>query len=240
MRTLVSGSRRASTHIVVSSPPLSSSCSPAGMYSVGSDHTLDTAADACTPCPAGRWNPSTCVPGRGLADSCVAGPAGTFSTVVGSLDESDWVDCPENTFSTEGSASCESCASGRVSEPGATQCDLLTCDPGSVVDSTIGACVECEAGRYSDNVACLNCPSGRESSPGASECTCPPGSLLEASECIACEPGRYSDSVVCHDCDAGRSAGRGSIVCDKCPKVRRGERGKRGGQRWGGRGGGLF
>ena len=119
----------------------------------------------CESCPVGRFKnetgPAQCSACEGgaytnLTNStrCALCPAGTFSNV----NFTGCLDCPDNSFSGEGSAECSACAAGYESDDRHTGCEM--CPMGKYKGETDTECVLCQDGDYSDAppVRCLQCP----------------------------------------------------------------------------------
>ena len=88
--------------------------------------------------------------------------------------------------------------------------------------SKVDACIECDAGKYSEAnaQACTNCPAYSTSSAG-SPCTCNAGYTgADGGTCSACPAGKYkavSGSAACSLCEEGKyQSSTGKTVCVDC------------------------
>ena len=135
--------------------------------------------------------------------------AGTFSTVLGSFQESDCKACPENMTSVPASSSC-------------------VCQPGYTGE----ACGACAAGTYkveAGSQACTACPALSRSaaaSTAVTDCLCNAGTTgPNGGECVLCVPGKYKSKAgteSCHTCFVGKYSetigATDHFTCQACPK----------------------
>ena len=127
-----------------------------------------------------------------------------------------------------GSASCQSCPSGKTTPPGATaqsEC-ALQCSAGSFGPDG-GPCELCANGKYKDQpgtASCTNCPAHSSSTSGstaATDCKCNKGYTgPDGASCTACGRGTFkalTGSDACMDCSSGKYSNvEGANVADTC------------------------
>lgn len=179
-------------------PEGSTSSSACQVCAAGTFYETVNGVGVCSTCPVGYYCPS--------GGSKLACPAGQYNSLTG---QSSCTACPKNTYSTStgatSSSTCVSCATGTVSEAGATACttcsagsvassgSCVQCGTGLVPNSSSTACVSCGAGTYKSGLtSCLSCPIGYYSSGGVDACTaCPSGTTTtgtgstSSSACVA-------------------------------------------------------
>ena len=121
--------------------------------------------------------------------------------------------------------SCEACARGSWSPPGATAC--AACTVGRFNDNGILGCASCQPGFFSDGIGqtmCQDCAAGRHASTeNQTACVaCAAGRFndYEMLGCASCQPGFFSGSTgqtMCQECAAGRHAStENQTTCDGC------------------------
>jgi hypothetical protein len=241
-------------------------CSPCSPTSTTQTATGATTCDECPPstylsegkcldCQAGRFSNRSglvecevCPPGSAQplqgAVSCPFCSAGRFQRASAGLTCER---CPENTYSVEGSSSCEGCAPGRSTSgaDGAGEC--AACPPGRYRNSSEArGCAACEPGRFSSlegsstctqcaegsstngvegALACSSCSPGRFRFAGMTSCAeCPAETFATgdgATRCTACQPGTTTNNVsgspACTGCPPGRSKAAADGPCAPCP-----------------------
>ena len=127
----------------------------------------------CTACPAGTYKDVS-----GTA-ACALCPAGKFSTGTGRTSESTCVECPQLTFSVQGSSTIMNC-SCRVGYSGYGH-NCSACAAGTYKDNRgSDLCLDCKSGTYSPAAAkiCQMCPENSFSSPNSidvTNCSCNAG-----------------------------------------------------------------
>ena len=178
--------------------------------------------DSCSVCEFG-----TIVAANGsLCDNCPLGWSGHGSTVpytckacdVGKYrDDSidNCQDCPSGFFSGGSTANCEGCAAGKYkSIPGSASCNDCASDkvsgPGWIL--CLSNCLSGFSPPWTDppEKACLYCPAGREGTTAETCQFCQLGYYKEYiwQNCLACPAGQIStaDRVTCTYCEAGKYA----------------------------------
>ncbi|QRV75619.1 GCC2 and GCC3 domain protein [Ceratobasidium sp. AG-Ba] len=151
--------------------------------------------------------------------------------------------CPVGSYGLGGTSSCQTCATGSTSGPGAASCTCLPgyrtnpgrnnandpfcipCPAGQSSTLNASTCTNCPANMYSDaGGICTLCPPGSTSAPGSPTCSsnCPAGQAPSGPtgrSCANCRPGTYSGpgAAACSDCPAGTYSSGGSSSCDVCP-----------------------
>ena len=176
---------------------------------------------ACTPCPAGKFEPaagstacSECPAGKfsvatgaTTVATCLACGAGTYAPTRGNSAESDCVRCPAGTYSNATGASavaaCLACGAGKY---------LPT--QGSSAESD---CVRCGVGTYSSATrataaaTCLACAVGKHLPTQGNDAD---------EDCVGCAAGKYAGTPgasVCRDCTgASWASDAGSSACTEC------------------------
>lgn len=130
---------------------------------------------ACTPCVAGKYRAAT-----QKTDTCTICPVGKYASL--------------------GEASCQQCASDRVtgdalgaaiSTPGATQCIKCPSGKGPVGGTS---CASCTGSSFSDGGACRPCAVGKVPLPSRAGCeSCAPGMNTRHGKCV-CDSGYFNRS----------------------------------------------
>jgi hypothetical protein len=192
---------------------------PPGSYS---SSTSLTAAEECTPCPAGQH----CV-GGGNAPT---GPCSTGHYCPLRTARADDNACPAGTYtnatSLAAASQCDACDVGRYCEAGTTT--PVPCPAGSFANTTGSSAPG--PGAYP---ACVRCPAGYECSMGSvnpSPCGVGRVSDVAAGQCVACHAGYYCDEPVTalavmkasKQCPAGLYCGVGTdhtpaLATEACP-----------------------
>ena len=173
-----------------------------GEYRGGADEITK-----CKMCLPGFY---TDEPGQGSCLPCIPGE---FNDVAGAMVCEP---CQKNTFSTDKNRKvpCDSCATGRTSDPGSTKCS--SCAPGKYVETLlkIESCTECPIGwaqGETDQKQCVQCSVGQEatatSSSTCSNCDLGKYNSVGGDNCVACPVGQYQDDkgkTECKDCSKDR------------------------------------
>ena len=175
-------------------------------------------ADECDVCSVGQYQstdgPGTCqkcplgwYQGAKAASGCISCDAGFHSDVQGM---SQCKQCEPGKFNTQGTqATCNSCPGGKISYAAAKQC--MNCAAGK--QSQNGLCLKCDKGKFSHEAAdiCSECNGGQYTSQvGQASCqVCPSGfsASLGAISCGACTPGKFAASMAtsCTACLQGQA-----------------------------------
>jgi len=164
----------------------------------GQGYYSDAALSTCIACPAGTYSS---VPLASTSSTCTPCPTGSYGLLPASTSQDACTLCPANTYlSATGSSS-------------ASACTACTANAQSAQGSTLASACGCIAGYYDPGDAtCLICPQGSFCASGVkNECslegtqTSNPGSS-SASQCY-CKPGYYYDSVYSD-----------TIYCNVCPQ----------------------
>ncbi len=130
--------------------------------------------------------------------------------------------CPDGSYSSVGSVSCDPCAGGHYCVNGVKG----LCEAGTSAVVGSNSCSGCPLGTFSSNgyPVCLPCQTGTfASAEGSAECTkCPPGtyaSSMGSVACIQCPAGKYASSsaTTCYSCPTGTYSGKGYAQCTNCP-----------------------
>uniref|UniRef100_A0A7S1PH81 TNFR-Cys domain-containing protein n=1 Tax=Percolomonas cosmopolitus TaxID=63605 RepID=A0A7S1PH81_9EUKA len=203
------------------------SCPPGKVLQVPLDEVTDDLDANCGLCHAGTWTQIL----EGGVTICVPCKAGTYSTIVGALNDTVCQRCHSGTYSElEGrnsSSWCEPCPRGTWSNAqGANSFGTcVPCAPGyySNVSAAVSpmTCRACPSGTWNSLYgsasidACILCPSGT-SSPltgrnASSTCEfCPPQTYAAAAspDCSPCPLGHYTDPNI--------NGGRGMQSIDDC------------------------
>jgi Tyrosine-protein kinase ephrin type A/B receptor-like len=168
----------------------------------------------------------------GLANDCVACPAGTFKSPLGN---GACALCPADHYCPLASAEPRACPPRSSSLPGSGSPEACLCADGFVLFPSNNSykCEECYADSYygrdpTTSVGiCIPCQFGAGSLPGsrsARDCICKPGFVVEPDTteytCSACNPGTYSaaaNASVCDACAPGTFTGTTATVqCTAC------------------------
>lgn len=131
-------------------------------------------AVCASPCQSGEYG--NCSVAEGASDcyvncECVKCEAGYYSSTSGSVSVDDCSSCGAGQVSSEGAASCTSCALGKYAT------DSVDDKQGGLlkqVSSGATSCNDCPAGYFTDTKAtlvCQACSAGEFSEMGASSCT---------------------------------------------------------------------
>ena len=183
---------------------------PNGTYT--DNNTLGlSAADQCTPCPAGHF----CLAGE-IAGECSAGHLCYQGSDVPNPDGSDTSIgdlCPEGFYCLQGAVNATACPLGlfNVMRGGRQVEDCTDCPPGRVCSGNVATL--CPPGFYCNSGIPLPCPAGTYN-------------LLQGVsmliECLSCEPGflcpNESTVTFMHNpCPVGHYCLEGSITPTPCP-----------------------
>ena len=190
-------------------------------------------AKGCQACEVGTFKAAN---GSAGCSDC---PAGKYSSFIAAGTESSCAACPAGSNSPAASWAADKCLCNVGYTLGLNVVDFLClpCPPGTYkhVNGT-GFCVQCVAGKYSEEIAadsadtCLNCSAYSYSGEGSARCLCDKGytgvldSLEVAMGCRACPAGTFKEvngSAACRLCDAGKFselvAADVNSTCRACP-----------------------
>lgn len=193
-------------------------------------YNAEQAATICIQCPensvtlqSAGVSESECLCNAGYTRDtsgvCVACAANSYKSTV---SDKDCTNCPENTFSEEGTVSMLDCGcNAGYAEKNVMNVSICeACEAGKYkVHVGSGECLNCQVGKYSletgktsanDCIACpLNSVTLLHGSASIQKCICNAGfvkfnssNISSDFHCVACEIGKYSEMffAVCKDC----------------------------------------
>ena len=184
---------------------------PAGKYSFQS-------SSSCATCEAGKFNPEV---GQTECESC---SAGKYVSLPVGFDYTDWAgcsDCPPNSHSPPGSASCNNCLAGE--QPTDFNRKSTT---NTLCEGCMRLCDICQSGKINEvpGLLCRGCGNGHYNTVDLSQGPVQQSTTNHDSfvdDCTPCELGKFNEldaASECVDCPVGTFASRaGQGSCSNCP-----------------------